>query len=289
MEKEIKVPYKVTLLQWFFRIAGNIAPHAAIPVLIRLMFLPQKHTLKPPHIDCMNKGEQFFIDVHDFAEPSKTIKMSCYSWGSGHKIVLLVHGWDAKALDYYKMIPVLVEKGYKVVAFDGPAHGQSEGELSNLIHFKEVIGKLIHIIGKPYAIIGHSMGGGSSAYFLIEEDLRVERLVLLAIPIVSKRFFDMAFDYMKVPQRMRNALFTSMHEKFGKPIEYYNLAERTEPIKADKVLLVYEEKDEEIPTEEVLHYLSRHPEIQHMSTNGVGHNRVMKDKAVIDAVAEFLG
>lgn len=289
MENEVKVPLKVKALQWFFRIAGNIAPNAAIPVLIRLMFLPQKRTLKPPHIDCLNRGEQFFIDVHDFVEPAKTIKMSCYSWGNGSKVVLLVHGWDAKALDYYKMIPVLVQKGYKIVAFDGPAHGQSEGELSNLIHFKEVIGKLINIIGTPYAIVGHSMGGGSSAYFLMEEKVKVERLVLLAIPVVTRRFFDMAFDYMKVPQRMRKALFLSMEEKFGKPIEYYNLAERNEPIKADKILLVYEEKDEEIPTEEVLHYLSLHPEMQRMSTNGVGHNRVMKDKAVIDTVAEFLG
>jgi esterase/lipase len=289
MENEVKVPFKVKALQWFFRIVGNIAPNAAIPVLIRFMFLPQKRPLKPPHIDCLNQGEQFFIDVHDFVEPAKTIKMSCYTWGSGSKIVLLVHGWDAKALDYYKMIPVLVERGYKVVAFDGPAHGQSEGELSNLIHFKEAIGKLIKITGKPYAIIGHSMGGGSSAYFLIEEEVRIERLVLLATPIVSKRFFDVAFDYMKIPKRMRKTLFNSMEEKFGKPIEYYNLAERPEPIKADKILFVYEEKDEEIPTDEVLHYLSLHPEIQRMSTNGVGHNRVMKDKRVIDAVAEFLG
>lgn len=275
-------------MQWFFRIAGNIAPRTTMPLLIKFMFLPQKRTLKPPHIECLNKGEQFFIDVHDFLDNSKTLKMSCYSWGTGEKIVLLVHGWDAKALDYYKMIPVLLENGYKVVAFDGPAHGQSEGELSNLIHFKEAIGKLVHIIGKPYAIIGHSMGGGASAYYLMEEEVQVERLVLLAIPVISKRFFDMAFDFMKVPQRLRKVIFTSMEETFGKPIEYYNLAERPEPIKADKIFLVYEEQDEEIPVEETKLFLNKHPEIKSMSTNGVGHNRVMKDKAVIDAVVDFL-
>lgn len=289
MKKEPKIPTRVKWMQWFFRIAGNIAPQATLPVLVRFMFLPQKHTLKPPHIECLNKGEQFFVEVHDFMEPSKTLQMSCYSWGNGSKVVLLVHGWSAKALDYYKMIPVLVEKGYKVVAFDGPAHGQSEGQVTNLVHFKEVIGTLIHRIGTPYAIIGHSMGGGASTYFLIEEAVPIERLVLLATPIISKRFFDQAFDFMKIPQKLRKAMFTSMEKKFGKPVGYYNLAERKEPIKADKIFVVYDEQDEDIPAEEIKFFLQKHPEMKSMSTNGVGHNRVMKDKAVIEAVAEFLG
>jgi pimeloyl-ACP methyl ester carboxylesterase len=186
------------------------------------------------------------------------------------------------------MIPVLVANGYKVIAFDGPAHGQSEGDLSNLVHFKEAIGKLISIIGKPYAIIGHSMGAGSSTYFLMEENIRIERLVLLAVPIISKRFFDYVFDLMQIPQRLRKALYVSMEEKFQKPIEYYNLAARKEPIKADKILVVYDKQDEDVPYNEIDLFLAARPEVKSMLTDGIGHNRIMKDKGVIDAVVEFL-
>lgn len=288
MAEKVQVPFKIKAMQWFFKVAGNIAPNATLPILIKFMFLPTKRELKPPHLDLVKQGEQFFIDVHDFLDNSRMLKMSCFSWGTGEKIVLLVHGWDAKALDYYKMIPVLVANGYKVVAFDGPAHGQSEGDLSNMVHFKEAIAKLINIVGKPYAIIGHSMGAGSSTYFLMEEDVRIQRLVLLAVPIISKRFFDYVFDLMKIPQRMRRALYVSMEEKFGKPIEYYNLTERKEPIKADKVLVVYDKQDEDVPAWEIEQFLATRPEAERMVTDGVGHNRIMKDKPVIDTIVDFL-
>lgn len=288
MAEKVEIPLKIKAMQWFFSIAGNIAPQATLPILIKFMFLPSKRELKPPHTECVKQGEQFFIDVHDFMDNSQMLKMSCFSWGSGSKVVLLVHGWDAKALDYYKMIPVLVANGYKVIAFDGPAHGQSEGDLSNLVHFKEAIGKLIHIVGKPYAIIGHSMGAGASTYFLMEEEVKIERLVLLAVPIISKRFFDYVFDLMKIPLRLRKALYVSMEEKFGKKIEYYNLTERKEPIKADKIFVVYDKQDEDVPASEVEQFLATRPAVKSMLTDGIGHNRIMKDKAVIEEVVEFL-
>jgi len=288
MAEKVEVPLKVKAMQLFFKVAGNIAPHATLPVLVKFMFLPSKRELKPPHIDLVKQGEQFFIDVPDFMDNSRMLKMSCFSWGSGDKIVLLVHGWDAKGLDYYKMIPVLVANGYKVIAFDGPAHGQSEGDLSNLVHFKEAIGKLISIIGKPYAIIGHSMGAGSSIYFLMEENIRIERLVLLAVPIISKRFFDYVFDLMQIPQRLRKALYVSMEEKFQKPIEYYNLAIRKEPIKADKIFVVYDKQDEDVPYKEIDLFLAARPKVKSMLTDGIGHNRIKKDKGVIEKVVNFL-
>jgi len=282
------VPAKVKWMQRFFSVAGHLAPQALLPVLVKLIFTPKKQTLKPPHIACLEKGDTFSLSVPAFRIPNQQVKLAAYSWGNGDKIVLLVHGWDAKALDFYKMIPPLVEVGYKVVAFDGPGHGASEGDTSNLVDFKEFLPHIIAQIGLPYAIVAHSMGGGASAHMLIEHELEVPRFVMLTVPIVARYFLDESFKFMRIPAKMQKTFFKTMTERFGEDINKYNLLTRKERIKADKILFVYEEFDEEVPVEQSTAFLALQPGIEAMFVSGVGHGRVMKDPKIIERIVQFL-
>lgn len=236
----------------------------------------------------MQKAERFTFEAQEFRNPKRTLKLSCYRWGKGEKLILIVHGWEAKALDFYKMIPALVHEGYTVVAFDGPGHGLSEGERTSLVDFKEILPRLIAQVGTPHAIIAHSMGAAASAYMLMENAIHVPRFAALAMPFDSKYFFDWAFDFMHVPHRMRYAFFDWLNHQVGEPISRYNLLQRPEKVKADKMLLVYEVQDEEVPVAHVKQYLEKHPEVEPYEVNGVGHNRVMKDKAIIEKIVSFL-
>ena len=288
-KKKEKEPGKIKWMKRFFSVAGNIAPNTTIRILVKLLYTPRKRELKPAHIECMNKAEISKFEVDEFRNPKKKIRLACYTWGKGDNTILLVHGWDARAMDFYKMIPVLVEQGYKVVAFDGPGHGNSEGSSSNLVDFKELMYKMIKKkIGVPYAIIGHSMGGGAATYLLMDYDIQVKRLVTIAIPTVSKRFFDNMFAYMKIPARTQRVFYKSMAEEFGEPIEKYNLIKRKEPIKADKILMVYDEGDEIVPINDLKDFLATRPEIKATNIKGVGHYTIIKNKHVIDEIVQFL-
>lgn len=287
-EKKETLPAKVKWMQRFFSVAGNIAPVTAIDILVRLVFSPQKRILRPPHKALMKKAQKMKIRVNQFRHPNKKIEMKYYVWGSSHRTVLLVHGWDAMAMDFYKMIPALVENGYRVIAIDGPAHGGSEGDTSNLLHFKEAMAELISKIGTPYAIIGHSMGGGASAYLLMEYKIIVNRLVMLAIPVSSGRFFETVFTMLKVPEKMQKLFFKGMEEEFNTPIDKMNLSKRKEKIKADKILLIYDEDDEVVSLKDIKHFLAVRPEIQSMNAKGSGHNTIIRNKKVIDAIIDFL-
>jgi esterase/lipase len=287
-KKKQHLPAKVKWLQRFFSVAGNIAPVTAIEILVKLVFSTQKRVLRPPHKALMKKAQKLTIKVNEFRNPAKKIEMKYYVWGSSHRTVLLVHGWDAMAMDFYKMIPVLVENGYRVIAIDGPAHGGSEGETSNLLHFKEALAELIEKIGVPYAIVGHSMGGGASAYLLMEYDIIVNRLIMIAIPISSGRFFEQVFEMLKVPVKMQKLFFKGMEEEFNTPVEKMNLAKRKEKIKADKVMLIYDEDDEVVSLKDIRHFLSLRPEIKSMNAKGTGHNTIIRNKKVIDEVVAFL-
>lgn len=287
-KKKQDLPSKIKWLSRFFSLAGNIAPVTAIDILVRLVFTPQKRVLRPPHKAILKKAQKHIIKVNEFRSPEKKVEMKYYVWGSSHRTVLLVHGWDAMALDFYKMIPVLVEKGYRVIAIDGPAHGGSGGDTSNLLHFKEAMVQLIEKIGTPYAIIGHSMGGAASAYLLMEFDIIVNRLIMIAIPIASGRFFEQVFDMLKVPLKMQKVFFKGMEEEFNIPMDKMNLAKRREKIKADKVMLIYDEDDEVVSLSDIKHFLSLHPEIKSVNAKGSGHNTIIRNKKVIEEIIGFL-
>ena len=287
-KKKEGIPSKVKWLSRFFSVAGNIAPLTAIEILVKLVFTPQKRVLRPPHKTLMKKAQKHTIMVNEFRQPDHKVEMKYYVWGSSHRTVLLVHGWDAMAMDFYKMIPALLENGYRVIAIDGPAHGGSEGETSNLLHFKEAMAQLIEKIGTPYAIIGHSMGGAASAYLLMEYDIIVNRLVMLAIPIASGRFFEQVFAMLKVPTKMQKVFFKGMEEEFKVPIDSMNLAKRKEKIKADKVMLVYDEDDEVVSLPDIKHFLSLRPQIKAVNVKGAGHNTIIRSKKAIDEIVAFL-
>ena len=288
-KENAKEAAKLKWMRRFFSVAGNIAPNTTIRILVKLLYTPTKRSLKPVHIECLEKAETFKFEVDEFRNPKRKLKLTCYSWGKGDKTVLLVHGWDARAADFYKMIPVLVEQGYKVIAFDGPGHGTSEGDRSNLVDFKEIMYEFIkNKIGVPYAIIGHSMGGGAATYLLMDYDIQIKRLVTIAIPTISKKFFDGMFAMMKIPVRTQRVFYKSMAEEFGEPIEKYNLITRKEPIKADQILMVYDEEEDVVPYKDIKDFLSAHPEIKPFNIKGVGHYRIIKNKQVIDEVVRFL-
>lgn len=290
LRKKKKVsPLKLKWMQQFFSIAGTIAPLATVNVLAKLFFTPSKRALKPAEITLRRKARIFKFEVDEFRNPKNKLQLTCYSWGRGNKTILLAHGWEGRALDFYRIIPVLVESGYRVVGFDSPGHGSSEGERSNMVDFKEVMYQLIkNKIGVPHAIIAHSMGAGAAAFLLIEHDIQVEKFVAITIPTVSRKFFEHVLTMMKVPDKMQQAFFSGMSEQYGENIDNYNLVERKEPIQAKDILIIYDEHDDVISAKDTREFLARHPEIKGVEMKGVGHYGLLRSKQVIEMVRDFI-
>src|SRR5271168_67559 len=80
--------------------------------------------------------------------------------------VLIVHGWESRASHFGVMIKALAEAGRCVIAFDGPAHGDSEGTQANVVVFAKTLLKMKDKLGKLDAVVGHSMGAAAATYAL---------------------------------------------------------------------------------------------------------------------------
>ena len=110
-------------------------------------------------------------------------KIQGYEWGDASDYVLLVHGWAGRATQFRKFIKPLKEAGFRIVGFDGPAHGKSQGNKASFLEFEEMLKQIFTELGEPRAIIAHSFGGAVTLYAAMH-GLPVKKLVNIASAVV---------------------------------------------------------------------------------------------------------
>ncbi|MFE0173424.1 alpha/beta fold hydrolase [Streptomyces sp. NPDC059002] len=102
-----------------------------------------------------------------------------YRWGDGARPVLLVHGWESRASRYAKAIARLIDLGYSPVAFDAPGHGESTGEGTTILEYRDILVELHREHGDFEAIVAHSFGV-TATFFALQHGVRTGRIVAIS-------------------------------------------------------------------------------------------------------------
>jgi len=119
-------------------------------------------------------------------ENSGTIDLYYEDHGAGRSVIL-VHGWPLSSKSWEKQVPVLLESGYRVVAYDRRGFGNSGKPTFGYDYdtLAEDLHKLMTELDLAEAtLVGFSMGGGEVARYLgTYGSDRVEKAVFIsAIP-----------------------------------------------------------------------------------------------------------
>ncbi len=107
-----------------------------------------------------------YIDVGK--ENSTSIHLYYEDHGSGQPVVL-IHGYPLSSASWEKQIPVLLDAGYRVIAYDRRGFGKSSQPTTgyNYDTFAEDLHKLAsHLKLRHFALVGFSMGGGEVARYI---------------------------------------------------------------------------------------------------------------------------
>src|SRR5207237_6481194 len=107
------------------------------------------------------------IDARSSLFEHKGRHIATWRWGSRDApAVILAHGWGGYAAQMRAFVFPLLSAGYQVIAYDQPAHGVSEGRLTALPDFADLLAELAWHHGEARAFIGHSLGGAAGAQAL---------------------------------------------------------------------------------------------------------------------------
>lgn len=211
-----------------------------------------------------------------------------YRWGdpAAQPLVLLAHGWSDYALRFVPLADALHAAGYAVVAWDQPAHGRSTGETATLPEFARCVRAVGDTFGPAAAVIGHSMGGAAAAIAL-HEGLDAERAILIAPPADLAAAADRFADLVGLAEHLREPLQRHLETRTSITFEELEAHRHVHEIHRP-ALVIHDIADREVPWSEGERYARYWPDARLLSTNGLGHARIVGDTAVIGAVLDFL-
>ena len=206
------------------------------------------------------------------------------------KKVMLLHGFSSSAFNFFKYVEPLEHKGYEVLAFDAPAHGESEGNTVNAVDYSEMIKKVINLYGPVDAFIGHSFGG--IAISLAIEQLPHDantKIVLIAPATETVTAIEGAFNMLGIRNNtIRQEFDKIIFETSGKEVSWYSIRRAMNHISAS-VLWIHDEDDDITPLSDALQVKADgHPNIRFLITKGLGHRKIYRDEDTVNAVVKFL-
>ncbi len=230
--------------------------------------------------------QEKIIDSALFEELSlKGQDIATYRWNGKRKTILLAHGWESNTSRWSYILEDLKAQDYNIIALDGPAHGRSEGRQFNAVLYSEYI-NVVAQKHQPEAIIGHSVGGMATVFFMHNHQLpSVKKLVLLGAPAHFTGVFSRYKSMMGYNKRISNGLDNIVIERFGKPVDYFSAANFTKTIEAEG-LIIHDKKDKIIPYEDGQLFANRYKNAELITTSGFGHG--LKDKSLTPKIIDFI-
>jgi pimeloyl-ACP methyl ester carboxylesterase len=228
------------------------------------------------------------IDARASMFEHKGRHIATWRWGARDApAVILAHGWGGYAAQMRAFVFPLLSAGYQVIAYDQPAHGVSEGRLTGLPDFADLLADLAWHHGEARAFIGHSLGGAAGALALATGRVRFDKVVLVSPPAdlvgYSRRFAR----WYWMPEAVRRAMQSAIEERYGvlwENLEVARLASRLRP----PALVIHDRDDRMVPWTQGAQVAHLWPGARLMSTDGLGHGRILGNDAVTRAAADFI-
>ncbi len=136
---------------------------AIVKKTYQVFFSPSRYEEKSSDREMIEWGNNYRI-------PFDGGELAVTTWGSSGSSVLLMHGWGGARAQMTGFVDPLLFAGYRVVAYDQPAHGESGGTMTNLLEIAPSMDLIAKQEGPFHAVIAHSFGTLITSYALVERN-----------------------------------------------------------------------------------------------------------------------
>jgi pimeloyl-ACP methyl ester carboxylesterase len=208
-------------------------------------------------------------------------------------LVYLLHGWGGWRGQFAPIGRRLAASGHRVVLIDGPNHGDSGpgafGRNQGLLpDFSLTLTAVAREFGPAHAILGHSLGAACTADALLD-GVKADKVVFLAPPIDPLAFTRYLAGALGFGERIRTRMVRIPERRSGIHLADFvlppKLVGRTD---LPPALVVHDVQDAVIPIATGRVLAESWPDTRMIETSGLGHNRILRDPATVEAVAAFV-
>jgi esterase/lipase len=274
-------PLALRLVRWVFPKLELISSSLALTYFEKIFFTPIRYKATPREGACelLARKEKIYAAGKE---------IQTYEWGNpALPYVLVIHGWAGRATQFRKFVPVFNDAGFRVLGFDGPAHGQSEGKRTDISEFSIVLQTIIKQKGIPQAIITHSFGGGVALYSIMN-GLPVTKLINVASPTIADEIIKSYLKAIGGSWKTGEQFKKLVAKKYGKPFEEFTAMYFVKRITNLRLMLVHDTDDRDVSIVQAQELVKAYPQAFLLTTHGLGHNRILKDDSVITECLNFV-
>lgn len=273
-----RVDATVVALRLGFQLLGPLMPGRAARVAERLFTTPPQHELRSSEESFLSSGQVFSV-------PHEGGNLACWRWGEG-PLVLLMHGWGSRAGRFRHFVPALLDRGFGVVAVDGPGHGRTGGTSASLPEFAAALTTVVQATGPVRGLVGHSLGG-AAILFAMSRGVPPVPAALIAPPSDPSVYWRRFARHLRIPRVVRTRTQANLERRFGLTWSDLDLI----PIAATlptPLLVIHDADDGDVPVANGVALAEAAPHGMLVITEGLGHRSIMRAPAVVRQVADFL-
>lgn len=271
-------------------LAAIVAPRFVLKKASDLFITPPRFAHSQPEQRLLDAGAQFNVDT-------SAGKISAWRFGDvSNPAIIMSHGWGGRGAQFRAFVPKLVAAGYQPIIFDHIGHGMSEGRQVALVDFwRGVDAMWDHMSAEGVAVaglIGHSLGSAGIASALRRPLSGVAhvgnpRAVLIAPPASLIGYSRLFSRYLGIPERIRAAMQWRFEKRYGVDWQEFELPDSVQGINAP-ALFIHDRDDKETRFEGGLALASAWPDARLFATEGLGHRRILRNAAVVQATIDFI-
>ena len=263
---------------------SRFSPRKAAQYTLELFFTPYMTHRKAERPAIFHKAEAL-----SFRHNDHTIRG--HRWAAphqGNKTILVCHGMNSCSYRFEKIIQQLLQRNVSVLAFDAQAHGQSEGKILNAVIYSEIIAAIDAQYGPVDGIIAHSLAGMGTAFFLEQKQHHLPKAALVAPATETVAAVNNYFRMLRLDDDFRKIFDDMVTEVRGLPPEWYSVSRAIRNF-SNPILWVHDEDDFICPYADAKAAVAQPlPHVQFVTTRGLGHNKIYRDKTVQKQVIDFV-
>ena len=263
------------------KIINFISSKLAVLLAAKLFTTPLKFKT-PSREKAMLNGSQ----IHELYVEKIQKEIEILSYGYSDKKVLLVHGWAGRSTQLYMIAHKLLEKGFMVISFDGPSHGNSSGKTTNLLEFIECVKEINKSFGPFEAGIGHSFGGMTLLNVQSQEKIFKKIVTIGSANKVSNIIKNFSFN-LGLNQKFYEKLHSYFEKNWNLLLDDFASEVAASKIKIP-VLVTHDVMDGDVPVRCALEIRQQLQNGTILVTQELGHTKILRTPKIADSIVNYI-
>lgn len=212
-----------------------------------------------------------------------------FLWGEEGPVALLVHGWGTDSSSMHGLVRPLRALGYRVAAFDAPAHGACEGSQATMTQFTRSVGAVLDTLGDVRVVVAHSLGSIAAVGAAAERPATsIDCLALIAPTCTLTGVLER---WSRGDLRLRRPtverIYQELHRRNGVPVSHWDVVGLGRDLRLP-VLAIHDPEDDVVPFTEAEAIADGLGDVRLERAPGHGHIRILMAPAVREMITGFV-